>query len=217
MPNREGSTAVDKGWRHLVLGVFGLGAAAAVLLTSGWFPALSRQAAEAQPLPVAVAPPVGAQSAAAAAAAGSPAPTVSQNPEARIAALQQELTSSNSNSALWAELGMLSLQVRRYPTAADSYFAALELEPENNDYRTAYANALFFQGMPQMALQEFRKIVAKNPESAAAHMNLGVALSHSSPSNIENAVKEWDEVVRLSPGEPIAAKAQEYLASYRKP
>ncbi len=208
---------MDKGWRNLVLGVFGLGAAAAVLLSSGLLPVPpSRQASAAQQLPVAVAAPAGAQSAAAA-AAGNPAPAAAQNPEARIAALQQELASNNSNSALWAELGMLYLQARRYPTAADSYFAALALEPDNSDYRTAYANALFFQGMPQMALQEFRKIVAKDPQSAAAHMNLGVALSHSSSSNIENAVKEWDEVVRLAPGEPIAVKAQEYLASYRKP
>ena len=208
---------MEKVWRNMVLAVFGLGAAGAVLLSSGLLPVPpSKQASAAQQLPVAVAPPAGAQTAAAA-AAGNPAPAAPQNPEARIAALQQELTGNSSNSALWAELGMLSLQVRRYPTAADAYFAALVMEPDNSDYRTAYANALFFQGMPQMALQEFRKIVASDPQSAAAHMNLGVALSHSSSSNIDNAVKEWDEVVRLAPGEPIAAKAQEYLTSYRKP
>ncbi|MBI4499335.1 MAG: tetratricopeptide repeat protein [Chloroflexi bacterium] len=205
---------MERGWRRAILGVFGLGTVAAVLLASGFLrPAPQAAPEDAAVLPPAVALPQieGARGAAAAAAAGS------QTPDARIAALTQELQDDPTRSAAWAELGELYGRLRRFPQAADAFATALELEPGNGEYRSAYATALFMLGMTRAAVREYRAVVEQEPQNPGAHMNLAIALSHSTPPNIPAATVEWEEVLRLAPGQPIAAQAEQYLAGYRKP
>ncbi|MBI2887243.1 MAG: tetratricopeptide repeat protein [Chloroflexi bacterium] len=207
---------MEKGWRNLVLGAVGLTAMGAVLLASGFPAPAPKQAVYGQELPPAHTAPASAAAAAAAPAPG-PGREAAKNPEEGFSSLLQELRASPANGAGWGELGLLAMQLRRYPVAADAFATALETEPLNLEYRTGYANALLFLGMARSAIREYRTLVQQQPENPVAHMNLGVALSHGSPPDIDGAVKEWNEVVRLAPGEPVAAKAQEYLASYRRP
>jgi len=203
---------VAKQWRQTVLALFGLAAVGAMIL--GFMrPAPGATAPRVLP------PAVGGPHASGQTVASAASPTGEQatSPEARIAALREELKGSPADAERWAQLGALYAQLRRWPGAADAYSAALDLQPTNSSYRSNLAYALFFAGMTGMALKQYQQVVIQEPESSEAHMNLGVALSHSSPPDIEAATREWMEVVRLAPGEPVAAKAEEYLAAYRKP
>ena len=214
---------MQKSWRGAMLGIFGAGTIAAVLMASGMFTPSQPAAVPAGAvglLPPAVAPPQtsGDKPAAAAPADKGGADTkAAQTPEQRIDALGKELLENPKNTAGWAELGQLQIQAKKFPLAADAYSTALEMDPKNAEYRTNYATSVFFMGMSRTALREYAKVVEEDPKSALGHMNLAVALSHSSPPDFPAAVAEWEQVVQLAPGEPIAAKAQEYLTAYKKP
>jgi len=57
-------------------------------------------------------------------------------------------------------------------------------------------------GRSDEAIATFEKVVSLQPNSALAHLNLGIALAdHYDP---QGALKEFFEAVRLDPGSPAA-------------
>lgn len=134
----------------------------------------------------------------------------------RIGELQEKVQQDSQDVKSMYELAALYFEFQQYPLAADLYNRVLDIEPKNVDARVQLGKAYFFQGMSSTAIREFRKAVADDPKKADPHYQLALALSHSSPPDIDAAVTEWNEVIKLAPDTDIAKKAQSFIDAYQK-
>ena len=112
------------------------------------------------------------------------------------------------------ELGGLYFQLKVYPRAADTFAAALDLDPNNARLRTDLGSAFLYQGMLGLAKREYLAAIAADPALPDAHFNLAIILSHSSTPDIPGALAEWREAIRLDPNSDLARSAEQYMKSY---
>ncbi|MBI4200877.1 MAG: tetratricopeptide repeat protein [Chloroflexi bacterium] len=136
---------------------------------------------------------------------------------ARITALELLLRDNSTDLKALTELGGLYFQLKVYPRAADTFAAALELDPNNARLRTDLGSSLLYQGMLGLAKREYLASIAANPALPDPHFNLAVILSHSSSPDIPGALAEWREVIRLAPDSDLARSAEQYINSYQSP
>ncbi len=148
--------------------------------------------------------------------AAAPAPTAqaTDGVQARLTTLEAATVGDPTDLEALTELAGLYFQTRSYPRAADTFAAALELQPDNARLRTDLASSLLYQGMLGMAKREYLRAIASAPALPDPHFYLAVILSHSNPQDLETAVAEWQEVIRLAPDSDLARTSQGYLTSY---
>jgi Tfp pilus assembly protein PilF len=75
------------------------------------------------------------------------------------------------------EQGVEALGHKQWAVALTVLRVATSLDPEVPRYRNALGLALLQLGQPQLALVEFEKATAVNPEYAEGHLNAGIALA----------------------------------------
>ncbi len=112
-----------------------------------------------------------------------------------ITTLQRIAPADMDPSAL-VMLGQAYLQTRDYDKAVDAYNQALEQDPENQELRQYYAEALLEAGKSNEARTEFQKILRTDPNDGAAWLRLG---------HIDRVEGKFDE------GREELAKAQNLL------
>lgn len=105
---------------------------------------------------------------------------------------------------LLVELGLLA-------EAEESYRAAIAGQPANVQLKLDLA-ALYLEKLkkPAQAAAVLRDVLKQQPELAAAHLGLGLALS--ADGKIEEASRALDEAVRRDPNNPAALHAQGLVA-----
>lgn len=134
----------------------------------------------------------------------------------RINALQEQIQKDPKDARALTELGGLLFEAQQYARAADIYNRVLDLEPGNNAVRLELGKAYFWQGMSSTAVKEFKKVIEADPTKAEAHYQLALALSHGSPPDIDAAIAEWQQVIKLAPDSDIAKKSEAFINSYQK-
>ena len=112
-----------------------------------------------------------------------------------IATLERIAPGDMDPSAL-VMLGQAYLQTRDYEKAVDAYNQALQQDPENQELRQYYAEALLNSGKNSEARAEFQKILRTDPNDGAAWLRLG---------HLDRAEGRFDE------GRQELAKAQSLL------
>jgi hypothetical protein len=70
--------------------------------------------------------------------------------------------------------------------------------------------------MSGTAIREYKKAIQDDPSKPDPHYQLALALSHSNPPDIDTAVLEWKEVIRLAPDSDVAKKSQSFIDAYQK-
>lgn len=143
-----------------------------------------------------------------------PRPDVPANVPDRIAQLEARRRDEPANKEVLTELAGLYLLTRLYPKAADTFSAALDLDPNNPNLHSNLAASYLYQGQLDMARKQYQLAVAADPSLPDPHFNLAVILSHSEPPDIASALVEWREVIRLAPDSELAAKSRDYIAKY---
>ncbi len=146
----------------------------------------------------------------------SSAKAVDQKLEQQIADLQDKIQKNPKDAESLIDLGNVFFDTQQYARAADTYNLALDLDPSNAGVRTDLGLSYFFQGMTNTAIKEYRQAIQTDPKSVEAHYNLALALSHGNPPDIDGAITEWQQVIKLAPdGEP-AKKSQTFIDSFQK-
>lgn len=135
----------------------------------------------------------------------------------RITQLEKAVQADAKNVGSWITLGNAYSDYARQandrtvlPKAVESYGKALELEPKNTDVRVDKAIAHFYMGEVATATAEGQQAVKDNPKHAKAHYNLGVFLMSQSGRELE-AVKEFEEYLKIEPKGDGAAQAKQFL------
>jgi tetratricopeptide (TPR) repeat protein len=101
------------------------------------------------------------------------------------------------NPDLYASLGMVLDQQKKWDDAAASGREALRLDPNNDMAHVNLGLALENKGNRDGAIAEYREALRLNPSDAAAHNNLGNALAHK--ADLDGAIAEYRDALRLNP------------------
>jgi spermidine synthase len=114
-------------------------------------------------------------------------------------AIVKRLGSGTNKAALYAYLGIISLQNQR-PEQAIEYFAQEVLlndgdKSAHNDLGTAYMAAQQYD----KAREQFTAAVRIDPDCAQAHGNLGMVLASQGNENLEEAIVHYRTALSLDP------------------
>lgn len=93
--------------------------------------------------------------------------------------------------------GRALLELERPNEAARELARAVELDPEDAEFRTDLAEALFLILDFEGALREARRASELDPAYADAHYLLGLALEHN--GDLEGADRQFEQAIRIDP------------------
>jgi len=102
------------------------------------------------------------------------------------------------------EQGNAYMDHQNYAMAAEAYRRALVLDSSSVDVRSDFASCLHAMGLPKRALEEFRKVLARDPKHVVAYFNLGVVFHGEGV--VDSARYYWKKYLEMDPnGEPAEA------------
>jgi len=134
----------------------------------------------------------------------------------KIPQLQELVRQNPKNLNAWIELGNSLMDSGRFTEAVDAYQKALELDPKNTDVRVDMGTCYRSAGQPEKAAEEYRKAISLTPGHPNAHRNLGIVLAFDL-KNKREAIKEFEEYLRVAPNAPDAEKTSQLIAELKKP
>lgn len=120
--------------------------------------------------------------------------------EPRAAALLGNLLSRREDAGLLNLLGEVEERSNRYAQSVAAYRRATEIEPQNEDYRFDYAQALVQAGSLDEALNVFAKATQDFP--ASVRMWLGRGAAQYLKGNYEEAVQTFLQGAEIAPEAP---------------
>jgi len=106
-------------------------------------------------------------------------------------------------------LGHSFMDSANYPMAAEVYARALAIDSSSLDLRTDYATCLNGMGLPDRAIDEFRRVLVINPSHMVAHFNLGIVFQ--AKNAMDSARAHWQEYLNLDPNGPAAQSVRNLL------
>lgn len=108
------------------------------------------------------------------------------------------------------KLGDEAMDSANFVLSAEAYRRALELDSSSINVRVDYGASLHGMGLPQRALEEFRKTLLIAPQHIVLNYNLGIVFS--SLAQPDSANFYWNRTVQLAPNSAIGQAARERLA-----
>jgi tetratricopeptide (TPR) repeat protein len=109
-------------------------------------------------------------------------------------------------------LARILMQQGEYPEAAKNYRDYLAKNPKDSDARMALANMFLWSGRYAEAVPEFERLQAERPKDI--HVGLSLAQCYQQLGDKEKALKAYQEVVALDPGNPAAVKERDQYIKY---
>jgi tetratricopeptide (TPR) repeat protein len=98
---------------------------------------------------------------------------------------------------------------RNFPLAAECYKRALAIQPDSLDVRVDYGACLHGMGLPQRAIEEFRKVIQTNPSHAIANFNLGLVFYDL--NELDSARVYWQKSLQIDSNSTAAEMARNLL------
>ena len=108
--------------------------------------------------------------------------------------------------------GVMAYRLRDYQFSLEAYEMALAIEPDSTDARYNFALALKGAGYIPDAVEQLRKILASNSNDARVHLELGNIYAQQL-RDVPRARAEYQEVLRLDPGNPQASNIEFWLSA----
>jgi tetratricopeptide (TPR) repeat protein len=133
-----------------------------------------------------------------------------------LAFLEKAMKGLPGNSDGWALLGRSYHAVRRYDEAAEAFGKAVELAPQNLNYRSTYGLILGQAGDLEKALAELQKVTGTpGYKDAAGWANLGwVFRNLNKPTE---SIAAYQKALELDPTQEQAALGLGWAYQYTKP
>ncbi len=131
-----------------------------------------------------------------------------------IRLLQDLVRKYPKDVSIWIKLGNILMDTHRFQESIDAYQKALELAPKNTDVRVDMGTCYRNIGRSDRAFEEYKKAITINPRHVNAHRNLGVVLAFDLGKK-EQAIKEFEEYLRLSPTAPDAQRIKQAIVQLR--
>jgi cytochrome c-type biogenesis protein CcmH/NrfG len=136
--------------------------------------------------------------------------------DAAIAALMQKAQQNPTDLTTQVDLGNRFYDAQRYTEAIPWYEKAIQQVPNNTDIRTDLGTSYFYTGNFDKAKENWFKALEQDPNKVETHFNLAVLYTHSTPPDMDSAVKEWETVVRIAPDSEQGKSAAQKLKDAKK-
>ena len=107
------------------------------------------------------------------------------------------------------QMGNQFMDQGNYPMAAEIYRRALAIDGSSADVRSDFGSCLHAMGLPQRALEEFRKIISEHPDHVVAYFNLGIVFQGLGEK--DSARYYWEKYLQVDPQGQPAEAARQYL------
>ena len=117
-----------------------------------------------------------------------------------VAPFSAALAAQPDNLQARALLGMSYYGAKRFAEASKHLAIAAKANPENVQLRQVLAQSCLWAKQFECALEEFRQIQLRDPDSAAAHVLTGEALDGL--GNTAEAILEFQDAIKAAPQEP---------------
>ena len=111
--------------------------------------------------------------------------------------------------AMWIQAGFISAARGDFEEAEGRFRQATELDSTNTQARLNLANTLWMNGSLPEAVDDYRRVLERDPEDLFALYNLGAVLERMNEP--EEAARIWRRFVRLYPDHPNAVQVQARL------
>jgi cytochrome c-type biogenesis protein CcmH/NrfG len=105
--------------------------------------------------------------------------------------------------------GNINMDSGNFPMAAECYRRALAIDGSSADVRTDYGACLHGMGLPQRAIEEFRKVLAQDNKHTICNFNLGVVFNELQQK--DSARYYWKKYLELDPNGKAAETAKSFL------
>jgi serine/threonine protein kinase/Flp pilus assembly protein TadD len=103
----------------------------------------------------------------------------------------------------YSDLGVALIGQQKLPQAIDAFKKAIELKPHDEPVHYNLVKALLDHGEPaETAVEAFRKLTGREPESAGAYYDIGVTLQQK--AKLAEAVSAYERAIQLRPNYPEA-------------
>jgi cytochrome c-type biogenesis protein CcmH len=112
--------------------------------------------------------------------------------EAMVAKLQARLQTNPKDAEAWRMLGWTQFSLQHFPEATEAYSKAIELDPNNIDYKSAYSEVIIqgAQGIVTPKAQALvAEVIAKSPKDARARFY--DAIAHEQSGDQKGALQRW--------------------------
>ncbi len=107
------------------------------------------------------------------------------------------------------QVGNNQMDNGNFAVAAECYRRALAIDSSSMDVRTDYGACLHGMGLPERALEEFKRVLKADPHHEIVKFNLGVV--YSDLGQADSAKYYWQAYLAASPNGPAAPRAKELL------
>jgi tetratricopeptide (TPR) repeat protein len=132
-----------------------------------------------------------------------------------VAFLERAMKGLPGNADGWALLGRSYHAVRRYDEAADAFGKAVELAPQNLNYRSTYGLILGQSGDLEKALAELQKVTGTaGYKDAAGWANLGWVFRNLNKP--QDSIAAYQKALELDPKQEQAALGLGWAYQYTK-
>lgn len=123
---------------------------------------------------------------------------------AALGYLEKAITGMPGNADAWALLGHAYQANKRNEEAAEAYGKAVELAPQNFNYRSTYGVLLTTAGQHEKAVQELTKVVnTPGYKEEAAWANLGLA--YRNMNKPQESIAAYKKALEINPKQDQAA------------
>jgi len=105
---------------------------------------------------------------------------------------------SPDTSLGWIDLGIFYRNKKDYEKATENFKKALDVEPENINANTMYAEVLDFSGKKEEAKEAYKKAIELNPEEKAIPYNLGLVYYKDAVGEDVNEQQKMEALVEAA-------------------
>ncbi|MEA1980354.1 MAG: zinc-ribbon domain-containing protein [candidate division Zixibacteria bacterium] len=106
------------------------------------------------------------------------------------------------------QMGNSTMDQGNYAMAAECYKRALQIK-DDPDVRTDFGACLHGMGLPERALEEFRKVLAHDSDHGIVNFNMGII--YFGMDNKDSAKFYWEKYIKVDPNGLAVEQAKEYL------
>lgn len=110
---------------------------------------------------------------------------------------------------IYFDRGTIYKEAKYYQKAIEYYQKALDIQPKNDDVRLDMATEYYNLNMQDVALKEFDKVLANQPNYATAHYYVGIILKNK--GDFSGAVRHFNRYLEVAPLGTMAGQVATYL------